>query len=173
MQNSNTPENLETLDSLEHPNSRIESNIPFLARQIFSQPPGPPFSVVLQLEDANEIEDRSPEQAQTVFEILAHILLEGIKVKYGKDKDPRKLNPEQIQTINKYMNSIGFNTVINTYTLEQTMDDPEGYKKTDIEFYRLRMIDPELHIWHDIKIEYLKVDNNTPEHLGSLIYRYK
>lgn len=148
------PEDVEMIDSLG--NYQVESNIPSLAKILFSRSAGPPFSAVLQLEDADSIADRSTEQAKTVFEILAHLLLYGIKTKYGEDQDPRKLNSEQIKTINEYMNSLGFNVVVNTYDVSQTMDDPEGYKPTDIEFYRLRMIDPDLAIWHDIKIEYLK-----------------
>lgn len=163
-------DNLELLQSLGD-GYQAESNIPSLAQQIFSKPPGPPQSIILQLENPEDIDNRSTEQAQTVFEILAHLLLYGIKVKYGEDQDPRKLNPEQIQTINKYMNSCGFNIVVNTYSVNQTMEDPEGYKSTDIEFYRLRMIDPELEIWHDIKIEYLQIGGGatTHEHLGTLL----
>ena len=145
---------MEVIDSV-IPGVQIESNIPQLAEQLFSSPAGEPFSVGLQL-DTEDVENRSPEQAQTIFEVLAHILLYGVRVKYGEDQDPRRLNETQIYDLNKYMRSFGFNIVLNTYSIEETMEDPEGYSPTDIEFYRLRMIDPEIHVWHDIKIESYK-----------------
>lgn len=145
---------IEVIDSV-IPGVTIESNVPQLAEQLFSKPAGEPCTVVLQLE-TDDVTDRSPEQAQTIFEVLAHILLYGVKVKYGQDQDPRKLNAAQINTLNKYMQSFGFNVVLNTYTMEERMDDPEDYKPTDIEFYRLRMIDSDVGIWHDIKIESYK-----------------
>ena len=137
------------------PGVQIECNIPQIAEQLFSSPAREPFTVDIELETEN-VENRSPEQAQTIFEVLAHILLYGIRVKYGEDQDPRRLNETQINDLNKYMRSFGFNVVLNTYSVEETMDDPEGYAQTDIEFYRLRMIDPDINVWHDIKIESYK-----------------
>jgi len=145
---------LEIIDSV-IPGVTIESNVPQLAEQLFSKPASEPGTVLLQLE-TDDVADRSPEQAQTIFEILAHLLLYGVKVKYGQDQDPRKLTKIQLDTLNKYMQSFGFNVVLNSYHIDETMDDPENYKPTDIEFYRLRMIDPDVGLWHDIKIESYK-----------------
>lgn len=150
------------------PGVNIESNVPQLAQQIFSKPPGKPFSIGLELE-TDDVESRSPEQAQTIFEILAHLLLYGVRVKYGEEQDPRRLTESQIYTINEYMRSFGFNLVLNTYDVEQKMDDPEGYTQTDIEFYRLRMLDPDRSIWHDIKIEYYKNPGLIHSHPGQLL----
>lgn len=161
-----TPSNIEIIDSV-LPGSTIESNIPHLAQQLFSKPPGQPFTIGLQLE-TDDVQQRSPEQAQTVFEVLAHLLLYGIRVKYGEDQDPRRLNKSQIETITAYMRSFGFNVTLNSYSIEEDMNDPEGYKPTDIEFYRLRMIDPDVGVWHDIKIEPYK-PHNPIAHPGILL----
>lgn len=144
---------LETLNTI--PGYQIESNIPQLAEQIFSNPPTAPFSIRLELE-TNDVQQRSPEQAQTIFEVLAHLLLYGIKIKYGEEQDPKRLSDSQISCITNYMNSIGFNVVLKSYTLDQRMDDPKDYTPNDIEYYRLRMMDVEMGVWHDIKIEHYK-----------------
>ena len=149
------------------PGVTIESNVPQLAEQLFSVAPKDPFTVGLQLETEG-VTGRSPQEAQTIFEVLAHMLLYGVKVKYGQTQDPRKLNDQQVDTLNKYMRSFGFNIVLTTYSTEEKMEDPENYTPTDIEFYRLRMIDPDLGVWHDIKIEPYKL---TPvnNHTGTLL----
>lgn len=163
---TDTNKNIEVIDSV-IPGSTIESNIPSLAQQLFSMPPGKPFSIGLQLE-TGDVESRSPEQAQTIFEVLAHLLLYGIKVKYGEQQDPRRLNETQIETITEYMRSFGFNVILTSYPIEQTMDDPEEYTPNDIEFYRLRMIDPDMGVWHDIKIEHYQPDQPIA-HQGRLL----
>ena len=53
----------------------------------------------------------------------------------------------------EYMRSIGFDIVLETFPIGTEMNDPEEYTNIDIEFYRLRMVDPDLKVWHDIKIE--------------------
>lgn len=151
---------LETLNMI--PGYQIQSNIPQLAQQIFSIPPGLPNSIGLQLEtDDVQHSGRNPEQAQTIVDILSHILLYGIRVKYGKDQDPKQLNQSQIYEIRTYMRSIGFDIILTSYTLDEEMNDPEGYTPIDIEFYRLRMIDSEKNIWHDIKITPYREMANT------------
>ncbi len=140
--------------------SAIDSNIPDLAEKIFSQPPKEPFMINLELQMAPDIVSRTPQEAQTIFEVLSHMLICGIRVKYGEQQDPKRLTPLQIQTITKYMQSMGFNLVIRTYATHELMEEdnvanvaPKKYKPTDIEFYRLRMVDNELGVWHDVKIE--------------------
>lgn len=154
----------------------IESNIPELAERIFSVNPYPPCSIGLELDiDAssdnsnkksnenlsNEIsnENLSSEKTQTVFEILANILLCGIKIKYGEHQDPKRLNEKQIETLQAYMRSLGFTISVTTFDLREkdvidAYDDQERetYKPTDLEYYRLRMADQELNLLHDLKI---------------------
>ena len=149
---------IETLNTI--PGYQIESNIPQLAEQIFSQLPQPAFSIGLELE-TNDVQQRSPQQAQTIFEVLAHVLLYGIKIKYGEEQDPRRLEPQQIQTITEYMRSIGFNVVLTSFPLDHKMEDPQGYVPTNIEYYRLRMVDDEAKVWHDIKIEPYRPTTST------------
>jgi len=163
---SNNSTKTEIIESV-IPGVTIESNVPQLAEQLFSIPPKEPFTVGLQLETEG-VTNRSPEEAQTIFEVLAHMLLYGVKVKYGEAQDPRKLNEQQVDILNKYMRSFGFNIVLTSYSMDQKMEDPENYTPTDIEFYRLRMIDPDEGIWHDIKIEAYKL---TPinNHAGRLL----
>ncbi len=138
----------------------IESNIPELAEKIFSQPSKDPYTINLELQMAPDIISRTPQEAQTIFEVLSHMLLCGIRIKYGEQQDPKRLSPSQIDTMNRYMRSMGFNVVVRTYQTHEILEEsnpaniaPKKYKPTDIEFYRLRMVDNELGIWHDLKIE--------------------
>jgi hypothetical protein len=144
----------------------IDSNIPQLAQQIFSKPFQPPCTIMLELdakENDQEIPTRTASEAQTVFEVLANILLFGIRVKYGENQNPKKLNEKQILEMKGYMQSMGFDVTLRTYMLNDPDTirisehiEKEKYKPTDIEFYRLRMIDNELgegcDVLHDIKI---------------------
>lgn len=143
----------------------IESNIPELAERIFSMNPYPPCSIGLELDIDNNpngpdtSNTPSSEKTQTVFEILANILLCGIKIKYGEQQDPKRLNQKQIETLQAYMQSMGFNVSITTFdTREKDVIDAyddqerETYKPTDLEYYRLRMADQELNLLHDLKI---------------------
>lgn len=140
--------------------STIESNIPQLAEQIFTKPPGQPFTIGLELDiDDGENTEKSPAKTQTIFEVLANILLYGIKVKYGEQQDPKRLNEKQIDTLRQYMNSMGFDVVLSSFRLvdKETIkiyddNERETYKPTDLEYYRLRMIDAELGFLHDLKI---------------------
>lgn len=152
---------VENIDSM-IPGVSIQSNIPQIAQTLFGQPPSQPFTVGLELESP-DIEHRTPEEAQTVFEVLAHILLYGVRVKYGEQQDPRRLTESQLEEINKYLRSFGFNMVLNTYEMEIQMDNPEDYTPNDIEYYRLRMIDSERGVWHDIKIEPYKYAPLIPD----------
>lgn len=138
----------------------IDSNIPELAEKIFSQPPKEPYTINLELQMAPDIGSRTPAEAQTIFEVLSHMLMCGMRVKYGERQDPKHLTPQQIDTLNKYMRSMGFNVVVNAYETHELMDEtnpaniaPKQYKPIDIEFYRLRMVDNEHGVWYDIKIE--------------------
>lgn len=146
----------------------IESNIPELAERIFSVNPYPPCSIGLELDidastntDSNDMtqHQESSEKTQTVFEILANILLCGIKIKYGEQQDPKRLNEKQIETLQAYMRSLGFTISITTFVLNDqdvidAYDDQERetYKPTDLEYYRLRMVDKEINLLHDLKI---------------------
>lgn len=140
----------------------IESNIPELAERIFSVNPYPPCSIGLELDidaSSNDSSEISSEKTQTVFEILANILLCGIKIKYGEHQDPKRLNEKQIETLQAYMRSLGFTISITTFDLREkdvidAYDDQERetYKPTDLEYYRLRMADQELNLLHDLKI---------------------
>lgn len=153
----------------------IDSNIPELAEKIFSQPPKDPYTINLELQMAPDIGSRTPQEAQTIFEVLSHMLLCGIRIKYGEQQDPKRLSPAQIEMMNRYMRSMGFNVVVRTYETHEMLDEanpaniaPKKYKPTDIEFYRLRMVDNELGIWHDLKIEpYMMPLNNAANNMFS------
>lgn len=146
----------------------IESNIPELAERIFSVNAQPPCTIGLELDiDGDNLNTNNnqlttqekTEQTQTVFEILANILLCGIKIKYGEQQDPKRLSEKQIDTIKSYMRSMGFDVFITSFELsdKETIDsydqlERETYKPTDLEYYRLRMVDEELNFLHDLKI---------------------
>lgn len=130
----------------------IETNIQALVEQVFRVDPAPACSLGLQLE--SELENNSlEEQSRTVFEILASILVKGLKFKYGDDTDPRRLSANQIAVLKEYMQSFGWNFKIETTSIdidEEADDYREGRTPKEIEWYRLRLPDPEFKVKHDI-----------------------
>lgn len=130
------------------PVGEVETNIPYIAQQVFSIPPGPPCSIGLQL-DTDVNDGRDEDQARTIFEILMTLTLKGMRVKYGENTDPRRLSEQQISTLQDYMKSFGWTfKIISSSEEENTNRDM--YNPTQIEWYRLRLPDPEYKLNHDI-----------------------
>lgn len=78
----------------------IETNLRMIAVQIFSQPPKPPCTIFLDFSDI--------EKTEALNNLLTQLMWFGIKHKYGEDISPYSLSEEQIETVKKYMRSIGF-----------------------------------------------------------------
>ena len=70
-----------------------------IAKQIFANPPKPPHTIRLGLEEVDN---------EYVFQTLLTILLEGLVIKFGSEFDINKLSPEILIHLNEYMKSIGF-----------------------------------------------------------------
>jgi hypothetical protein len=78
-----------------------------MVAQMFSQPPGPPNSQVLDMSDhCHSMDQSSLDRFQ--FRLLSHILTRGILFKYGLDTSLDNLQPENIHDIRQYMQSLGF-----------------------------------------------------------------
>ena len=98
----------------------LESNLGQIARMIFSRAPQPPNTYGLQLDH------QVPEGVtgrQMIRQILTMFLARGITYKYGDQVKWSDLNQEQIDQIQAYMASIG-------YQVEFTID----YEHHTIEF---------------------------------------
>lgn len=137
----------------------IETNIQSLVEQIFTIEPMQEFSLGLELE--SDLEGASPEeQARTIFEILASILMKGVKVKYGNDTDPRRLTPNQIDVLKRHFQSFGWTFKIETTSIEtDESDEYRGdYTPGNIEWYRIRLPDQEYEVKHDIIFTHHKSD---------------
>lgn len=88
-----------------------EGDIYDLANSLFSQPPGPPNSIVIAFDNIT---------LKETFEDILTFLVEGLKIKYANEE--RKINlynldPTQLLHINQYMNSIGLTLNLNIYNI--------------------------------------------------------
>ena len=75
--------------------------------QVFSKDPQEPNSIQLEIDIENPNTD-------VLFSFLLEFALSGIKILYGEDIQWWTLDEEQINTLNNYIQSIGFNMVITT-----------------------------------------------------------
>lgn len=80
-----------------------------LVEKIFSKPP----------EEKNKyvVLPKNAESAHDIFKFLGQFLTFGITYIYGDNVDIRNLSNNEIQTLNKYIESIGFKTYINSTPL--------------------------------------------------------
>ena len=82
----------------------IETNLGFIARQVFSQPPAKPFSYRLELDHPVPL-DQDPTKYHQ--EILMMLLIMGTKHLYG-DIRPDQITPSQFDRLTEYMISFGY-----------------------------------------------------------------
>tara|TARA_Y100000389_G_scaffold204697_1_gene258947 strand:- start:1324 stop:1767 length:444 start_codon:yes stop_codon:yes gene_type:complete len=88
-------------------------NMDQLTLKIFSEEIKPPKSIFLSFDNIT---------LKEVFEALLMFTVNGMKLKYSLDNntvDIENLTEENISQITAYVQSIGFNLVINTYSLEE------------------------------------------------------
>lgn len=118
----------------------VDSNIPLIAKQIFSGQPRPPYSCQLQLEtDVSDVAEEG--RARTIFEVLCTITLKGMRVCFGEDADPRRLSQSQVGLLCDYVKSMGWELRIDTSPLEVDVDSAGETDPSKMEFYKLRLID--------------------------------
>ena len=86
-------------------------NTEFIARQIFSRPPGLKNSIQLQLEEQT-IEQGQEDPENFIQEILSVITLHGIKILFGH-VNFYTLSQSQINLIKQYSESYGYYLEIN------------------------------------------------------------
>ena len=101
----------------------LETNIYAIAEQIFAQPPGPPYSIGLELDHDLE-SDEDP--TLVVHEILTNLLIYGAHFKYGAQITLEQLSSAQLATLREYILSVGFEPI-----LHRSEDSDEGF---EIEF---------------------------------------
>lgn len=116
-------------------------NLEKMIEIVFSQPPSEPKSYKLDLSvgedinndgNSNEVEDSeklAAELAKTTANVLMNILISGCQILFGTSVNPSNISEEQFKTINKYINSFGYETHYEyTYT-ESTNESGETIKK--------------------------------------------
>jgi hypothetical protein len=84
-------------------------NLDEIAKAIYSNSPGAPLSIELQLEESFNTGEYSPAEIKNiVFNILYIITLKGIKYLYGADTNVLDLSETQFMMIKMYVNSYGY-----------------------------------------------------------------
>jgi hypothetical protein len=131
----------------------LESNFDELAQAIFSQPSRPPGTIQLGLEECAPPDATEEKQNQILFEILIGILIEGIKVKYGKDVDFASLTAAQIGELSKYALSYGFSTHIRTDSLTEPPPVSQEPLK-ELKDFSERYYDYEREVWHELYFDW-------------------
>ena len=94
-------------------NDTNDYNIDQITEKVFSEPVKPPRSIQLLFENIS---------LKEVFEALLTFTVNGMKYKFSTDGttvDIESLSDKNIEEIKAYVNSIGFNLIINTYTKEE------------------------------------------------------
>ena len=114
------------------------------------------------------MEHTTPEDSARIsFEVLMQILLKGMRVKYGDNTDPRRLSESQINTLKEYMRSFGWDFKVLSIEDESTYHRSKFTPK-DIDWYRLRLPDPEMGVNHDIIFTSYKNVDLIPRQQGPL-----
>lgn len=73
---------------------------------IFRDEPKPPNTFNLQLDESN------PENANIrIDDVLVNIFFNGMKTLFGESTNLRTITQEQYEHLNKYMHSLGYNTI--------------------------------------------------------------
>lgn len=80
---------------------------------MFTEPPKEPNTYTLSLDESNP-----DNQNVKLDDILIHIFFNGIKILYGEDLNLQTITQDQFDTINKYINSFGYNTIM-TYEYDE------------------------------------------------------
>lgn len=100
-------------------NSQIENeeldNTRYIAEQIFSQPPRPPKTIQLQLEEQTaDLGIKSTEGIQVfIYKIVGLITYHGVEILYGH-KDLSLLTEKEYIRIREYVNSFGYDIIKDT-----------------------------------------------------------
>ena len=93
-------------------NINEHDNINEIVKRLFSEDYKPPKSIQLQLEEESSFLAQS-DYANYIFELMCLITLGGIEYIYGH-KNILSLSEDQFNTIQYYINSIGYKIVLET-----------------------------------------------------------
>lgn len=81
---------------------------------VFSQPPADPGSYKLDLSVETETVEQDPEfaneLAKTTANVLMNIFISGCQILFGDTITPANITEDQFTTVNKYINSFGYQT---------------------------------------------------------------
>lgn len=92
---------------------------------VFSQPPSEPGSYKLDLSvDSDDTQDPefANELAKTTANVLMNIFISGCQILFGNNITPANITDEQFKTVNKYINSFGYQTHYE-YTYIDTLNE--------------------------------------------------
>ena len=89
-----------------------------MLNKVLSQPPAPPNTYLIDVDHTNDDNkdnrmNNSSSSSHVIFQTLGQFLTHGIVWLYGDQIDILDLTPEQIQTLQKYLNAFGWQAVIN------------------------------------------------------------
>ena len=94
-------------------NNYEDLSIDQITEKVFSQPVKPPRSIQLFFDNVS---------LKHIFESLLTFTVNGMKYKFSRDGTTvniENLTEENVEEIKGYVNSIGFNLIINTYTQDE------------------------------------------------------
>jgi len=91
------------------PTTPEDNNLDEIATMIYSNPPGAPLSISLQLEECFNANEYTPGEIDNiVFNILYIITSKGIKILYGDDTNVLDLSERQYEMVKMYVYSYGY-----------------------------------------------------------------
>ena len=143
--------------------TQVETNIAEIAHHIFSNSPKDPFTIDIGIDTGDDVIKSTAEQARYVFEVLMNFLIEGANIKYAKltpesEVNLANLTSIQVQQLRKYFLSMGWDILVKTFPNEEgalkDLSNTTEYTPDQVEFYQLRVMDKERHIYHTIRFTF-------------------
>ena len=108
----------------------IDTNLKSIASKIFSKPPQPNlYRLTLDVDESNVNVNDSIERAQTTFEMISILVLQGVKILYPH-VELNTLSQEQIKKIQEYCHSFGWELVFDN-------GGPDNFEPHQVEYYKL------------------------------------
>lgn len=132
----------------------METNLPEIAKAIFTGAARPDWTYGLGLEDCTPPDAGSAERGRTLFEIVLIMFFEGIKVRFGDDACAEKLTEQQLASLIPYMRSFGFTINVISNPLQTPPPVPD-HSPSDITDFCERFYDADRGLWHQISFDWI------------------
>lgn len=134
----------------------MEGSIKQLAEFVFTaDPPKPPKSIRLQLEDtAVPADSTEAYRNRVVSDTLMILLMQGVSLKHGADANPSKLTEDEWNALGHYIQSCGYKLGVRSATLDTPPPIGDG-PATQLCDYRERFYNFTDEMWLEIFFEKL------------------